>query len=503
MLYQRRTALALSVLLILSPAAGAQMRNELATDSLNLNLPSMGAVAGTELSPSEEQALGEEMMRSIRADASYLNDAETLEYLNRLGYKLVSVSQTHTYNFFFYPLIDKSLNAFAIPGGFIAVHTGLIVAAQSESELAGVIAHEVGHVTQRHIARMIDEQKGNAALSIGSILLAILAARAGGGQAAAAVAMGGQAALISNQLSYSRSAEREADRVGLTSLVKAGFDPKGMENFFVRLRQNNRYYESAAPAYLSTHPLTVERISDMENRTRTMGKHTHQDSLDFALIQQRMRVLQELNHNDWLKVRRDMLDELDKAKTTRQKIALNYGLSVVSRKLNEKNDAKSYADKAVSLYSGNNAILLKNQSEVRFLFGNNQEKQQALRQARNLVSNYPLSEMAVKLYANELFELKRYNDVLKFMRSQEAMSNTSSSYNAIAARCYRALNQMSAYYQAVGDMYLAQGDKRAAEYQFNLAQQANDGDYYVMSQVDAKLRQTRRDIMEEEKFKNR
>ena len=92
----------------------------------------MGAVAGTELSPAEEQVLGEQMMRQIRSDPSYLNDAETLEYLNRLGYKLVSVTDTHTYNFFFYPLVDRSLNAFAIPGGFIAVHSGLIISAHSE-----------------------------------------------------------------------------------------------------------------------------------------------------------------------------------------------------------------------------------------------------------------------------------------------------------------------------------------------------------------------------------
>ena len=489
--------------LALTPTTGAWAAQDLATESLNLNLPSMGAVAGTELSPAEEQALGEEMMRQIRGDPSYLNDSETLEYLNRLGYKLVSVSDTHTYNFFFYPLVDHSLNAFAIPGGFIAVHTGLIVAAQNESELAGVIAHEVGHVSQRHIARMIDAQKGNAALTLGSFLLALLAARAGSGQAATALAVGGQAAMIQNQLSYSRSAEREADRVGLTSLTRAGFDPKGMENFFMRLQQNNRYYETASPAYISTHPLTVERISDMENRTRRLGKHHHEDSLDFALIQQRMRVLQELQHDDWLRVRRDMRNELAKAKTTREKIALNYGLSVVSKKLSERADAKNYANVAVNLQGGKNAILLKNQSEMLFIYGNSSEKQRALRMAKNLADNNPTSEMAVKLYAGELYDLKRYNDVLRFMRSQQALSRNNPSYCAITARCYRALNQMSAHHQAVGDMYLAQGDKRAAEYQYRLAQQANDGDYYVMSQVDAKLRQTRADIMEEEKYKDR
>lgn len=486
--------------LALTPSVGVWAASDLATESLNLNLPSMGAVAGTELSPAEEQALGEEMMRQIRADSSYLNDAETLEYLNRLGYKLVSVSNTHTYNFFFYPLVDRSLNAFAIPGGFIAVHTGLIIAAQNESELAGVIAHEVGHVSQRHIARMIDAQKGNAAITLGSFLLALLAARAGSGQAATALAVGSQAALIQSQLSYSRGAEREADRVGLSSLVKAGFDPKGMENFFMRLQQNNRYYEAAAPAYLLTHPLTVERISDMENRTRRLGSHTHQDSLDFVLIQQRARVLQETKYDGWLNVSKEMKQDLANAKEKRQKIALTYGLSVVSRKLNQKADAIRYANQAVSL-GGNNAILLKNQSEVLFLFGNASDKNRALQMAQRLVANNPLSEMAVKLYASELYDLKRYNETLRFMRSQQAMSQTNPSYHAINARCYRALKQMSRHYMAVGDMYLAQGDKRAAEYQFNLAQQANDGDYYTMSQVDGKLRTVRADILAEEKAK--
>ena len=486
--------------LALSPTCGVWAARELATESLNLNLPSMGAVAGTELSPAEEQVLGEQMMRQIRSDPSYLNDAETLEYLNRLGYKLVSVTDTHTYNFFFYPLVDRSLNAFAIPGGFIAVHSGLIIAAQSESELAGVMAHEIGHVSQRHIARMIDAQKGNAALSLGSFLLALLAARAGSGQAASALAIGGQAALIQNQLSYSRGAEREADRVGLTSLVRAGFDPKGMENFFMRLQQNNRYYEAAAPAYLLTHPLTVERISDMENRTRQLGVHTHSDSFDFKLIQQRMRVLQETKHDGWLSVAKQIKLELPEAKNNRQKAALSYGLSIACRKLNQKNDAIRYANQAVSL-GGNNAILLKNQSEVLFLFGSAADKNRALQMARTLVNNNPLSEMAVKLYASELYDLKKYQETLKFMRTQQAMSQTNPSYHAINARCYKALNQMSRHHMSVGDMYMAQGDKRAAEYQYNLAQQANDGDYYTMSQVDGKLRSVRADILAEEKAK--
>ena len=175
----------------------------------------------------------------------------------------------------------------------------------------------------------------------------------------------------------------------------------------------------------------------------------------------------------------------------------------VARKLNQGADAKRYAALAIQASDDqNNAILVKNHSEMRFLFGNEKERLSALRDAKRLVEDNPLSQMAVKLYAYELYELKRYNDVLKFMRNQQAMSQGNPSYHAIAARCYKELKQMSEHYQAVGDMYLAQGDKRAAEYQYNLAQKANDGDYYTMSQVDAKLRNTRASILEDEKFKN-
>lgn len=123
--------------------------------------------------------------------------------------------------------------------------------------------------------------------------------------------------------------------------------------------------------------------------------------------------------------------------------------------------------------------------------------------AKKLVSDYPLSEMAVKLYAGELYDLKRYNETIRFMRNQQAMSTSNPSYHAILARCYKSLGQMSRHYMAVGDMYLAQNDKRAAEYQYNLGQQANDGDYYTMSQVDGKLRTVRADIIAEEKAKDR
>ena len=159
----------------------------------------------------------------------------------------------------------------------------------------------------------------------------------------------------------------------------------------------------------------------METRTRQLAARTTNDALYFSLLHQRIRVPTQTKYDGWLQVSKEMKQDLQNAKTNRQKTALTYGLSVVSRKLNQKSDAIRYANQAVSL-GGNNAILLKNQSETIFQYGNQTEKKSALAMSERLVSNNPLSEMAVKLYASQLFDLKRYNDTLRFMRTQQAMT---------------------------------------------------------------------------------
>ena len=252
------TVLAVSCSLALPPA-GAYA--QLAGGVGEFNLPSLGNVAGADLTVLEERNLGEQLMRRVRADRSYMPDPEITDFINRLGYRLVAAANPSPYDFFFFPIRDKSLNAFALPGGFIAVHTGLIVAAQTESELAGVIGHEIGHVTQRHIARMIESSKGSLAMTIGSILLALLAARAGGssgGDAAMGVMLGTQAAMLSKQLGYSRDAEREADVVVLAKhhvcigTSKSKHDLSGLSGH--RLRSHGSLNELGVP-FIMNRPL--------------------------------------------------------------------------------------------------------------------------------------------------------------------------------------------------------------------------------------------------------
>lgn len=478
-------------LTLLLSASGAALSPALAQ---NYNLPSLGSAGAGGLSVSEERRLGEELMVEVRNDRDYLSDPETVEYLNRLGYKLVAATSGPGYDFFFFPIRDASINAFALPGGFIAVHSGLLTAASSESELASVLAHEVSHVQQRHIARMLESRKGDWAVTLGSILVAILAARAGSGDAAAASVMGAQAALASNSLAFSRDAEREADRVGFNALARAGFDPKGMQNFFERLDFNNRAYEGerAAPAYLRTHPLTLDRMSEAQVRSRTAPRISHTDSLDFYLIRARMRVLQATGFDGFKRACEYFKTELKTAKGPAAAAAY-YGLAVAEQKMNLNTQALSDAETAVKLAGKNNAILTKLYSNLVF-DSSPSMRSKGLALAREGFEKSPLSSMMVLNYAEMLIRDRKFDQAISLMRKQHALSKTSISYQSVLARIYEAQGKKSLSHLAIGEMYALQGLKTAAIEQFALAQRANDGDFYTMSEIDARLRAMRKEV---------
>ena len=256
------------------------------------DLPELGDVAGNELSLPMEKKIGQQIMHEIRwREPSYLDDSDVEAYLNQLGGQLAAVSNDPGLGFFFFPINDQNINAFAMPGGYIGVHSGLILSAQSESELAGVMAHEISHVTQRHIARQVFQSKKIGMASMVAMGLALLAARSSGQVAGAAIATT-QAGAISAQLAFSRDFEREADRQGFVILRKWGFDVRGMSAFFERLQRAVRLYENNATAYLRTHPLTGERLTDMQNREQPIGYRQMPDSVDFQLVRAKLRAMQ-------------------------------------------------------------------------------------------------------------------------------------------------------------------------------------------------------------------
>jgi predicted Zn-dependent protease len=462
-------------------------------------LPALGDVAADDLSPANERRFGEQIMRQVRRDPAYLPDPDTGDYLNALGLRLVSVSPARYMDFEFFAVRDPLLNAFAFPGGFIGVHSGLVLGAANESELASVLAHEIGHVEQRHIARMLAKQREGSFIAIGALLLALLAARSGSsssGDAAQAAIMAGQAAAVQQQLNFSREAEREADRVGFQTLVGAGFDPAGMASFFSRLQQGTRIYESAAPEYLRTHPLTVERLSDIQNRAREASVRPRPDSLDFQLVRSRLRVLQDESPQGLRDSALYFRNQID-SRSAPSPTAAYYGLALASMKLNEHAAAVEAARSARLSSQAPSPMLDKIVSQTRYAAARNDaERAEAIRLAAEAATRYPVSRLTALHYVDMLQNSGRHETAVAFLREQLAISRSDPRLFELLARSYERLGRRTLQHQATAELYLLLGSAPAAIDQLQLARRANDADFYTMSEVDARLRQLNQQMRE-------
>ncbi|NMH61092.1 M48 family metalloprotease [Alteromonas ponticola] len=249
-------------------------------------LPEIGVVASDALPLDKEIIIGDAVMRQMRAQSPIVADPLLDEYLQDLGNRLVAQAENVKFPFKFFWVNNNALNAFAFFGGHIGVHTGLIFKAQSESELASVLAHEVAHVTQRHLARRIQSQQRSTPIAIASLIGGILVAMADP-QAGMAVMQTGQAASAQMQIDYTRSNEQEADRIGIAMLSRANFDPEGAASFFSTLAEEYRLV-SRPPARLLSHPLTETRIADARTRASSYPKVHVAESLSFHLARARV-----------------------------------------------------------------------------------------------------------------------------------------------------------------------------------------------------------------------
>ncbi|WP_397473981.1 M48 family metalloprotease [Pusillimonas sp.] len=259
-----------------------------------VGLPSMGPASSAELSPVLEQTLGDAIMEQGRRDPTYIQDPDVSQYLASLGRRLVAGSSNPAQSIQVFAIRDPQINAFALPGGYVGIHSGLVVASDNESQLASVVAHEIGHVLQRHVARGMTQQEQSSHLMMASVAGALLAALAGSGDLAMGVAAFGQAAAVDRQLGFSRQAEQEADRVGLDMLRRGGFDPNGMTQMFGQLMNASRLNEGmGGGSYASTHPLSIQRMSDIQNRVREAPSNRHHDSDTYWYVRAKLRILQE------------------------------------------------------------------------------------------------------------------------------------------------------------------------------------------------------------------
>ena len=258
----------------------------------SLDLPTIGSPGGSIFSPEFERRLGQAFLSQIRRQADIINDPEVETYIQSLGYRLVSHSDNNTQQFTFFIINEPTINAFAAPGGIVGINSGTILTADNESELAGVLAHEISHVTQRHMARSVEAQQRLSIPMMAAMLGAILVAtqNAEAGQAAMVAVQGASAQM---QINFTRSNEQEADRIGMQLLARAEFNPRGMPGFFEKLHSDTRYM-GQAPEFLRTHPLTSGRIADTSSRAESYPQdHPYHESTGFPFIQAKLMVLLE------------------------------------------------------------------------------------------------------------------------------------------------------------------------------------------------------------------
>ncbi len=454
-------------------------------------MPDLGEVSQAVFSPAVERRLGESIMEQIRADRSYLDDPVITDYLNALGSRLVAASPDTRQSFEFFLIKDPSVNAFALPGGYIGVHTGLITISQTESELAGVLAHEVAHVTQRHIARMLAGQERNSLVALAAMALGVLAARSNSNLGQAIIA-GSQAAAIQSQLDYTREHEREADRIGVQILEQAGFDVRGMPSFMERLQRATRQYDTNAPDYLRTHPVTTERIADLQNRTEAHGYKQIPDNQSFQLVRARVRAISDDP--------RQAITFFEQGLTERRflnEAATRYGLALALM------SAKEYPRVAREL--GLLEKMLPDEPAVASLRGQylsaTGDSGSALAYYATALKKFPRYRALVYDYAELLLQQNRPDAALKLVEEQRQYTPGDSRLYVLQARSYAAQGKRLLQHQAQAEAYLRQGHLRAAIEQLQIAARAGDGDFYQLSSVEARLRELRGRLKEAEMAK--
>lgn len=448
-------------------------------------LPDLGDASSASLSDAQERTIGNRIMREVRVDKDYIDDPEIADYISSLGARLLAAADGPRRDIDFFVVQDDSINAFALVGGHVGVNTATILLTQNESELAGVVGHEIGHILQRHQARTLHEQRGAQFTSLAALALAILAARGGSSQAGqvteAAVASVG-ALQAQSQIEYSREHEREADRVGLTLLERAGYAPRAMVTFFERLLRANRVNEfKGAPAYLQTHPLTTERIADMQDRVVNLPPRLIADSFEYRIVRAKLRAASG-SPAEAVAYFRSLLQD----KTVVRPREDVYGLALALRREREFDAAwKTLAPLREGGNSHPSFELLAGK-----LLTDMGRSAEALGVFRAALRDHPEYRAISYAYLDLLLQMGRPNDALAYIEDRLHTVQSDPRLYELQARAFEEVGKLVAQHRALAEAQFRRGNLAAAVEQLEIAVKAK-GDFYESSSAEARLREMR------------
>jgi len=466
------------------PAAGLE------PNSNGIRLPDLGSPSDQYLTPSDEVRLGQAFMQNIRETQAVVTDPLISEYIQSLGDRLLKHSAAAAQPYHFFVIEEPVINAFAGPGGHIGIFSGLILATQSESELASVIAHEIAHVTQKHLLRAFDAANQMSGKTAALILAAILLGMSSSSpDAGLAMATGVQAGAIQQQINFTRSNEQEADNVGIRILADSDFDPRAMPMFFERLTHANRLFDSGIPEMLRTHPVTTNRIADALARAEEYSYKQYAGSIEYFLVREALRVRQFKNPADAVKHFKSGLKE----GRYLNKEAHQYGYALAS----EANHEYMKAHKMIS------DLLLKRPAQVDYILADAEITRQMGDQAKALESlqtanllmpdNYPLAVT----YTEYLLEAGKPKEAKKVASRMRNLRPNDARLFRLLGKAEEDLGNSAESHRMLAEAYVADGRLEAAVQQLRIAAKSDDkSDFYLSSQIESRLQELERAVTE-------
>lgn len=451
-----------------------------------LDLPNIGESTGSILSPEFERRLGQAFLNHIRRQADIIDDPEIETYIQSIGYRLVAQSDNNTQMFTFFVINDPMINAFAAPGGIVGINSGLITNSETESELAGVMAHEIAHVTQRHMARSVEMQQKMSIPMMAAMLGAILIATQNpdAGAAAIAAVQGGAAQA---QINFTRSNEAEADRVGMQLLERAEFDPQGMPDFFQKLQRNSRF-TAQAPEFLRSHPLTANRIADTQARADAVLPKPYDESKTYQLIRTKLIVRNFRNPEDAVKHFSNIINQGE----FRDDIAvLRYGLALAHMENSEYEPARELLDSLLKADHENPSYLLARAN----LEARRQNYDEAIGIYERMQRIYPDYRPLILSYANTLLTAGRPGQARVVLANYSKYHSPDITYYTYLTRAEAESGNIIESSMANAEYYFLTGETRVAIEQLkSILRQSPRPDYYQQERILSRISQLEQEL---------
>lgn len=444
------------------------------------SLPDLGQDAATIISPYEEKRIGEEAMVQIRHQLNFIDDPELTQYIEGLGKKLARsmLDEQRSFQFF---LIDSSvINAFALPGGFIGIHSGLVTNASTESELASVLAHEIAHVTQRHWPRMVAAQKDRSGLTMAAILASLVLAGSGDVNAGG-IAMAAMAADIDSRLAFTRAFEREADRIGIRMLSTAKLNSKAMAIFFERLANANQFGAANIPEFMRTHPVTNDRIAEARNRAAQLPDYQHVSSADFHHFRARTRAYYDRQPKQALAYFTNVIQ--NKGISQAERRAARYGLALIH--LRRGNFA--IAGKYISQLRRQKPRELRYQlaeADIAVAAGNSKH---GLALYRQIYTRHRSSHWVARRYAENLLAQRQPKQALNVLQPAQRQSPKSAVLHKLIARAAGETGDLVRAHRALAEYFVIGGNPHEAINQLGIAARAAKKNYYALTAIRARI----------------